>query len=220
LVEVKEPNQTSHFVDRFAIALQENAKDFHVLLDKVTADRLRSYYELLLTWNERLHLVAPCSPEEFATRHVLESLLLLRHLQSNARVIEVGSGAGLPIIPCLIARNDLCATLIESSQKKAVFLREALRDAGMTHNARVIAARFEETPPPAADYVTSRALDRFAEMLPTLVQWSPSNSTLLLFGGDDLRGQVAALFPELEAERVPQSKRRFLLVVNRHQRLP
>jgi 16S rRNA (guanine527-N7)-methyltransferase len=205
-------------VERLEAALKANANDFGVQLNDNTLRDLGDYYELLLRWNERLHLVAPCSSEEFATRHVLESLLLLRHLSPNARVIDVGSGAGLPIIPCLIARRDLCATLIESSQKKAVFLREALRDAGGTNKALVIAARFEETPPPAADYVTSRALDRFTAMLPKLIQWSPPHSTLLLFGGTDLRLQITALFPELEAERVPHSERRFLLVVNR--RLP
>jgi 16S rRNA (guanine527-N7)-methyltransferase len=207
-------------VERLEAALKANADDFGVQLNDNILRALGGYYELLLRWNERLHLVAPCSPEEFATRHVLESLLLLPHLPSNARVTDVGSGSGLPIIPCLIAHSDLCATLIESSQKKAVFLREALRDAGVTDQARVIAVRFEETPPPAADYVTSRALDRFTEMLPTLVQWSSPDSTLLLFGGNDLRRQITALFPEVEAERVPHSERRFLLVVNRRQRLP
>ncbi len=88
--------------------------------------QLGEYYSLLTRWNDRLHLVAPCSPEEFATRHVLESLLLLKHLPHEAKIADIGSGGGLPIIPCLIARADLEVTMIESSQKKAVFLREAL----------------------------------------------------------------------------------------------
>ena len=52
---------------------------------------------------------------------MLESLMLLKHLPSDAKIADIGSGAGLPIIPCLIARPDLHATLIESSQKKSVF---------------------------------------------------------------------------------------------------
>ena len=54
-------------------------------------------------------------------------LVLLKHLPANAKVVEVGAGAGLPIIPCLIVRPDLEAVLIEASKKKSVFLREALR---------------------------------------------------------------------------------------------
>ena len=114
--------------ETFSQALRDNAAEFGIQLGADEVARLSNYYELLLKWNDRLHLVAPCSPEEFATRHVLESLMLLPHLPQNARVVDVGSGAGLPIIPCLIVRADLRATLVESSPRKAVFLREALRD--------------------------------------------------------------------------------------------
>ena len=67
-------------IAQFTIALQQNAEKFDVELTTPEIERLQSYYALILKWNERLHLVGPCSPEEFATRHVLESLLLLRHL--------------------------------------------------------------------------------------------------------------------------------------------
>jgi 16S rRNA (guanine527-N7)-methyltransferase len=143
---------------------------------------------------------------------VLESLLMSRYLSPHARVTDVGSGAGLPIVPCLIARRDLHAVLIESSQKKAVFLREALKQIGAQDIARVNVGRFEDMPPPEADFVTSRALDRFTSMLTKLVQWSPPNSTLLLFGGDDLRQQMQALLSEVQVIPVPHSERRMLLI--------
>src|SRR6266849_10967119 len=114
-------------IDTFGLALRDHAGEFGIQLGAEEVRRLSNYYELLRKWNDRLHLVAPCSPEEFATRHVLESLLLLSHLPQKARVLDVGSGAGLPIIPCLIIRTDLSATLIESSPRKAVFLLEAFR---------------------------------------------------------------------------------------------
>src|SRR5207244_1182907 len=113
--------------EMFSQALRNHAAEFGIQLDADDVRRLSNYYELLLKWNDRLHLVAPCSPEEFATRHVLESLILILRLPHAARVTDVGTGAGLPMIPCLIMRDDLRATLIESSQKKAVFLREAFR---------------------------------------------------------------------------------------------
>src|SRR6476469_2845915 len=117
-------------LELFQRTLHSNMGAFDVELSPDALARLRTYYSLLTRWNERLHLVAPCTPEEFATRHVLESLLLLKHLPEHATVADVGSGAGLPIIPCLIARDDLEVTMIESSQKKAVFLREALNAVG------------------------------------------------------------------------------------------
>ncbi len=200
--------------EKFGQALWNNAAEFEIQLRAAEVTRLSKYYELLLKWNDRLHLVAPCSPEEFATRHVLESLLLLSHLPQKARVLDVGSGAGLPIIPCLMIRTDLSATLIESSPRKAVFLREALRDVSNREPAALTVARFEQTTAPEADFVTCRALDRFQRFLPALIQWAPPTSTLLLFAGEELRKQLEILLPNAKAERIPRSDRRYLIVAS------
>jgi 16S rRNA (guanine527-N7)-methyltransferase len=205
----------SSHADEFVSALEKHAPLYDVQLTVRAFTRLREYYEMLMAWNARLHLVAPCTPEEFATRHVLESLLALPHLSEDARVVDVGSGAGLPVIPCLIVRPSLRATLIESSQKKAVFLRETLRRVGAHEEGKVIAGRFEETPAPEADYITCRALDHFIEMLPKLIQWSPQASRLLLFGGDSLREQIENLALSYNAVHIPESERRFLFIIKK-----
>ena len=137
--------------DIFGITLKEQMNDFRVNLTPESISALTRYYELVQQWNSRLHLVAPCPAEEFAIRHVLESLILLQYMDHRARVVDVGSGAGLPIIPCLIARPDLSATLIESSTKKSVFLRETLRKLDKTDSASVVCARFEDTAAPEAN---------------------------------------------------------------------
>jgi 16S rRNA (guanine(527)-N(7))-methyltransferase RsmG len=193
-------------------ALVRHAPLYGVRLDDAALAALCEYYEQVMAWNARLHLVAPCPPAEFATRHVLESLLALAHIAPGAHVADVGSGAGLPVIPCLIVRPDLRATLIESSPKKAIFLREALRRLGAHERAAVVAARFEKTDAPDAAYVTCRALDRFTELLPQLVAWSPPQSTLLLFGGASLREQLENSGLTCQAQLIPESDRRFLFI--------
>ena len=200
--------------ETFSQALREHAAEFGIRFGADEVSRLTNYYELLRKWNDRLHLVAPCSPDEFATRHVLESLLLLSHLPENASLVDVGSGAGLPIIPCLIMRADLRATLVESSPRKAVFLREALRNVNSREPAALTVARFEQTDAPAADFVTCRALDRFQEFLPALIEWAPPASTLLLFAGQELRQQIEILLANAKAERIPTSDRRYLIVAS------
>lgn len=197
---------------RFSQALNDHAGEFAVRLRDEDIERLSNYYALLLKWNSRVHLVAPCSPEQFAIRHILESLLLLRHLPRNARVADVGSGAGLPIIPCLILRADLSAVLIESSQKKSVFLREALRGLTNREPARLILGRFEETPVPKVDFVTGRAIERFQQVVPKLIDWAPPRSTLLLFVGKALKKQLEGLLPSIQAELLPGSDQRFLVI--------
>ena len=187
-------------LELFQQTLHSNMRAFDVELSPDALARLKTYYSLLTRWNDRLHLVAPCAPEEFATRHVLESLMLLKHLPHGAKIADIGSGAGLPIIPCLIVREDLEATLIESSLKKTVFLREALSAVG--RRATIVARRFEEIEAPQVDFVTSRALDRFIPKIPSLKAWAPKGSTLLLFGGKNLIDGEHLL--------IPGSERRYL----------
>lgn len=199
--------------EEFAHALASRAGRYGVRLDDEKAALLCVYFEQVWAWNARLHLVAPCAPVEFAARHVLESLAALRFLAEGARVVDVGSGAGLPLVPCLVARPDLDGVLVESSPKKTVFLREALRHVG--RKAEVVAERFERLPPPAADALTCRALDRFKELFPALLGWSARVETLLLFGGDGLRGHMEDAALAFDAIHLPDSEKRFLFVVRR-----
>ena len=199
--------------DRLAATLSTEMGGYGIELAPHTINELAEYYSLLSRWNERLHLVAPCSPEEFATRHILESLLLMRFLSAGARVIDVGSGAGLPIIPCLIARLDLTATLIESSQKKSVFLREAMNQLGISKRAKVIARPFEESQKQDANFVTCRALDEFISKVPQLLRWTPEGAKLLLFGGESLRVKLEECDARVTELLIPNSVKRFLFEV-------
>jgi 16S rRNA (guanine527-N7)-methyltransferase len=201
--------------EKFRAALRAGAASHGVSLTEEAHDQLGRYYDLLLRWNARVHLVAPCSPQEFATRHVLESLVALKHLPQRANVAEVGAGAGLPIIPCLIARADLRAILIEAAQKKAIFLREALAEIGATERATVRNERFEQVPTPQVDVVTCRAIERFDQMLANLLQWAPAHSKLLLFGAKRLEKRIESLGYSASAELLPSSNARFLFVVKK-----
>ena len=199
--------------EEFTDALAASAGRYGLRLRDEELARLGDYYNAVAAWNARLHLVAPCAPAEFATRHVLESLTALPLLEEGARVVDVGSGAGLPVVPCLIARPDLTATLVEASPKKAVFLREALRRVGRHTRARVLAERFERLPPPEADALTCRALERFNESLPALARWAAGVKTLLLFGGPALGVKIESLSLAYEALLMPDSEQRFLYVI-------
>jgi len=198
-------------LQRFEQTLLANMSAFGVELPVDAVARLGTYYSLLTRWNDRLHLVAPCSPEEFATRHVLESLMLLEHLPPGAKIADIGSGGGLPIVPCLVVRGDLDVTLIESSQKKAVFLREAL--SSVDRKAVIIARRFEEIEAPPVQFVTCRALDQFIRQIPRLKAWAPTGSTLLLFGGDELKKQI----PDADVYLIPGSEKRYLFKQDSHE---
>src|SRR5258706_8582217 len=107
---------------QFISAINQHQSAFGIELPAEKIERLADYYDLVIEHNPLLHLVGPCSPEEFAIRHILESLMLLDHLPHGAKFADVGAGAGLPSIPCLIVRGALKAVMVESKPKKTGFL--------------------------------------------------------------------------------------------------
>ena len=98
----------------FYRAIEKHQSAFDIRLDEVTIRALENFYFGVMKNNEHLHLVGKCDAEEFAVRHILESLYALRFLPENSFFADIGAGAGLPGIPCLIVRPDLKAVLIES----------------------------------------------------------------------------------------------------------
>jgi len=197
--------------DDLASAIEKHRSAFAISLNNAQIGRLADYYEFVQEHNPLLHLVAPCSAEEFATRHILESLTLIEFLPQSTRFADVGAGAGLPSIPCLLVREDLSADLIESKIKKSAFLEAAIEKLELTGRTSVLNRQFEETSPGEASMITCRALDKFSEKLPRLIKWSKGRP-LLLFAGPDLRAEIEK-FRTIEREQLmPLSERRYLFV--------
>jgi 16S rRNA (guanine527-N7)-methyltransferase len=201
--------------NRFTAALTRHAPDYGVEFTSEQLQRLAAFYEHLLKWNDKLHLVAPCEPEEFAARHVLESLCALPHIPEKANVADIGSGGGLPIVPLLIMRPDIHATLIESSAKKYVYLHETAVNILPDSFTRIITFRFEHAVTPPMHVITCRALDRFPEKLPLLYKWANAGCAFLLFAGDDVREAIEKLGLEYEQKLLPDSERRYLFIVRK-----
>ena len=118
-------------------------------VSRETADRLDRFVELLLSWQQRMNLIASSTEAQLWTRHVANSLQLLA-LAPQARVwVDLGSGGGFPglVIACALAETAGAQVhLVESSTKKAAFLREAGRVTGApvsVHASRIDAVRGE-----------------------------------------------------------------------------
>ena len=193
----------------FVQAIKSNQAAFDLKLSDESIERLADYYDLVMDHNALLHLVAPCSAEEFAVRHILESLTLLEYLPTGVKFADVGTGAGLPSIPCMLFREDLKALLIESKEKKSTFLHIAVETLGLTKRARIIARQFQEVDPADCDFVTCRALDKFTEKLPRLLKWSQKRK-ILLFGGKNLKEALDAQKLTFTQILLPLSEQRFL----------
>lgn len=197
---------------QFIRALESNQEAFGISLSVEKIFSLTKYYELVQKHNEILHLVAPAPPETFAVRHILESLFAEKFLPKNARFADIGTGAGLPSVPCLIARKDLRGFLIESKLKKASFLRQVLAECKLKDRAEIVNRQFEELEKPAVDFITCRALDKFTEKLPKLLKWS-KDCSMLFFGGNNLSENLEKRGLEFKEYLIPNSQQRFLFVI-------
>ncbi|VEG91685.1 16S rRNA (guanine(527)-N(7))-methyltransferase RsmG [Legionella spiritensis] len=128
------------------------------------SDALLTYLSLLNKWNHVYNLTAVREIPAMVSRHVLDSLAVLPFIR-GARIVDVGSGAGLPGIPLAIARPQTRITLLDSNGKKTRFLEEVQRHL-MLDNVEVIQSRIENYHPAQAfDTVISRAFSDLAQMI-------------------------------------------------------
>lgn len=154
-------------------------------VSRETLAKLEAYAATLLKWNPRINLVAPATLPDLWARHMLDSAQLLPLAPEGVRDwFDLGSGAGFPgLVVAILAQEaapDLRVTLVESDRRKAAFLGEAARAAGVS--VRIEAVRLEALPEACADVVSARALAPLKDLL----TWS----------GRLLRPSGALLFPK------------------------
>jgi len=126
--------------------------------------KLLAYLALLHRWNATYNLTAVREPANMLTHHLLDALAVVPHL-SGSTWVDVGSGAGLPGLPLAIACPDRAVALIDSSHKKAAFLRQAVIELGLG-NVDIACGRVEDWRPGRAfDVVISRALSTLADFV-------------------------------------------------------
>jgi 16S rRNA (guanine527-N7)-methyltransferase len=119
-------------------------------------EKLYTHYQLLQRWNKKINLTSVEPGDEMVIRHYCESLFFGRHLPDDAfSMADIGSGAGFPGVPIAILKPSCRVILVESNQRKAVFLREAIRG---LDNISVVAARAEDLST-TYDWLVSRAVN-------------------------------------------------------------
>ena len=158
--------------------LAAGARALGLDLTPAQLDQFARYQAMLLDWNTRINLTAIAAPEDVQRKHFLDSLTCLAVLPPGAlRLIDVGSGAGFPGLPLLLARPELSVTLLEATGKKVKFMEHVVAELGLT-GVRIVNARAEEAGRDPAereryDWAVARAvapLPELAEYLLPLVR--------------------------------------------------
>ncbi len=125
--------------------LIDYSRELGLELDKTTLERFDAYMKLVIEWNEKINLTSITEHDEFIVKHFCDSISLLGNveLKKGAKVIDIGTGAGFPAIPLKIVRPDLDITMLDSLNKRLVFISDEVLPA-LGLEADVIHARAEE----------------------------------------------------------------------------
>ena len=172
--------------------MRRRAKVAGLSLDTDLVEKLEIYYHLLTKWNAKINLTAfqlnPTGEETAIDRLLIEPVVAARYIPENARtMLDAGSGGGSPAIPLKLAAQHVSLRMVEVKTRKAVFLREAVRELGL-RDATVENARFEELLSrselhEALDLVSIRAVRVETRTLLTLQAFLRPGGKLLLFRG-------------------------------------
>ena len=191
--------------------LASDAAAIGVTLDGIQVDRLRRYAALLMRWSRVHNLTAIDSAASVTTHHLLDSLAIMPTLQTildarvGARLLDVGSGGGLPAIPLAIGLPQLDVTAIDKVGKKAAFLTQARVELGLRNFAAVHARVEQWRPAQAFDVIVSRAfsaLDEFVAVTRHLLR--PDGCWLAMKGQrpDDELAALARGAPDVRVDSV------------------
>ncbi|MGN1202182.1 MAG: 16S rRNA (guanine(527)-N(7))-methyltransferase RsmG [Eubacterium sp.] len=113
--------------------LKSELKEIGIELDSYGADRFDAYAERLVRWNNHVNLTAITEPEDIVIKHFVDSLYPLKYIQMKPgqKLVDVGSGAGFPGLPMLIANPQLEVNFVDSVGKKLAFIKDVLRNTGL-----------------------------------------------------------------------------------------
>lgn len=153
----------------FKQELEQKAKKMQINLNENQVDQFYKYMELLLEWNEKINLTAIIEPKEIILKHFIDSVTILPYINTQNKVLDIGTGAGFPGIPLKILNKENEFTLLDSLNKRINFLNDVIQRLNL-EKIKAIHGRAEEFinqngERESYDIVTSRAVARLNILL-------------------------------------------------------
>ena len=185
-------------MEKFKDIISKASGDIGITLIDHEIDLLMRYSEELLLWNKKMSLVSIKSPLDIQ-KHFVDSLTVTNFIKNeNSRLLDIGTGAGLPGIPLKIKMESLHVTLLDSSRKKASFLKSTIRKLELSNisvvNSRAESLTHEENYSGLFDIVISRAAFKLPAFLTLGEYFLSTGGTLIAMKGknaDDELGEAA-----------------------------
>ncbi len=123
--------------------MQEKANFLKIHFSVEQLEQFFAYMNLLIEWNEKMNLTAITEPEEIILKHFIDSITILKEIEDDSKIVDVGTGAGFPGIPLSIMNPTFKITLVDSLNKRLIFLQEVVNQLKL-QNIEIVHARAEE----------------------------------------------------------------------------
>lgn len=189
------PGASEQLKSSLAGTLLDGIAQMNLQITTHTQQQLLAYIALLGKWNKTFSLTAIHDPGQMVSRHLLDSLSLVPYIK-GPRLVDVGTGAGLPGIPLALAFPEHEVVLLDSQTKKARFVRQAVADLGIT-NAFIAHTRVQDYyPQQMFDTVISRAFTTLAEFVSAASHLCHAQGRMLAMKGK---------YPAKELEEIPRT---------------
>lgn len=127
--------------EEFFKEMKQKGKDFSFSIEEL--EKFYKYMKLLIEWNEKMNLTTITEPSEIILKHFIDSLTIIRYIKNEASIADVGTGAGFPGIPLAIMNKNCKITLVDSLNKRLIFLQEVIKQLEL-NNVQTIHTRAEE----------------------------------------------------------------------------
>lgn len=211
-------------------SLKEQAQAFELILSEKQLEDFDLYAKTLVEWNAKINLTAIIKPEEMVVKHFLDSLITLKAITvpQNAKVIDVGTGAGFPSMPMKIVREDLQVTLLDSLNKKVTFLKEASSVLKQNNNAIHFRAEEASKKPEYReqyDIATARAVADLRELVEYCLPFVKVGGYFVALKGYDVEEEleqaqnaIGVLGGELEVVKkfiLPLENKRSIIIIKK-----
>ena len=180
--------------EKFIEIMQEKLKKLEIHFSMEQTEQFFEYMKLLIEWNEKINLTAITEPEEIITKHFIDSLTILKYIKNDYKVVDVGTGAGFPGIPLCIMNPTIKMTLVDSLNKRLIFLQEVVNTLKLK-NIEIVHARAEELGQnikyrETFDVATSRAVANLSTLSEYLIPLVKINGKIISMKASNAKQEI------------------------------
>ncbi|MBR2703870.1 MAG: 16S rRNA (guanine(527)-N(7))-methyltransferase RsmG [Clostridia bacterium] len=181
-------------IEEFSNEFVKQAEKVDIKINENQIKKFYDYMNLLIEWNDKINLTAITEPKEVIVKHFIDSILAAKYIKDDSSIIDVGTGAGFPGIPLKIFNNNYKITLLDSLNKRTIFLQEVVNKLGL-ENVEIIHGRAEDYAQDKKyremyDYAISRAVAPLNILLEYLVPYTKVDGCVIAMKGSNAEQEL------------------------------